>query len=174
MGSNFNGQIRVATESDILPIQQIYDVHTRDITSVISFEEKTPSVGEMTRRWKDIRENNLPFLVYEVDGVVAGYAYVTRFRSRVAYRHTVEESVYVGEEFQGRGIGRKLMLAIIDNCKKINVRCIVAVIGGNEQNNPCSVAFHRKVGFKDVGILHDAGYKNGRWVDIFVMEYIIK
>ena len=174
MDSNFKGQIRVATEFDIPAIQRIYDVHTRDITSVISFEEKTPSVEEMTRRWKDIRENNLPFLVYEVDGVVAGYAYVTRFRSRAAYRHTVEESVYVGEEFQGRGIGRKLMLAIIDSCKEIHARCIVAVIGGNEQTNPCSVAFHRKVGFKDVGILHDAGYKNGRWVDIFVMEYIIK
>lgn len=173
MASKFNGKIRIAKELDIPTIRQIYDVHTSDITSVVSFEEKTPSIDEMILRWKDIQENNLPFLVYEIDDVVAGYVYATKFRSRAAYRHTVEESLYVAEEYQGRGIGRVLLLAVIDHCKKIGVRCILAVLG-TEVDNPGSVVLHRKIGFQDVGILHDVGYKNGKWVDRLMMEYIIR
>ena len=172
MASHFNGKIRPAKELDIPKIRQIYDVHTSDITSVVSFEQ-TPSINEMTLRWKDIEENNLPFLVCEIDEVVAGYAYATKFRSRAAYRHTVEDSVYVAEEYQGRGIGRALLLAVIDQCKKIGVRCIVAVLGGTEADNPGSVALHRKIGFQKVGILHDVGNKNGKWIDTLMMEYII-
>ena len=172
MASNFNGKIRLAKELDIPRIREIYDVHTSDITSVVSFEEKTPSINEMTLRWKEIRENHLPFLVCEIDEILVGYAYATKFRSRASYRHTVEESVYVAEEYQGRGIGRALILAVIDQCKHIGVRCVLAVLG-TEGDNP-SKKLHRKIGFQDVGILHDVGYKNGKWVGRLIMEYIIK
>ena len=91
---------------------------------MVSFEEKTPSVDELTSRWRDISKCNLPFLVCELDNAVVGYAYATKFRSRAAYRHTV--------------------------------------------------ILHRKLGFREVGTLHDVGYKNHKWIDRLIMEYIIK
>ena len=172
MSPNFNGKIRNAIESDTTSIQQIYDEHTSDITSVVSFEEKTPSIEELTMRWRGIQNDNLPFFVCEIDDVVAGYAYATKFRSRAAYRYTVEESVYVAQKYQGRGVGKALLLKVIDQCKELDVRCIVAVLG-TEQDNPGSVILHRKIGFQVVGTLHDVGYKNGKWVDRLMMEYII-
>ena len=173
MATKFEGRIRAAKESDIPSIQQIYDVHTSDISNVISFEEKTPSIDELTSRWKDITKCNLPFLVCELNNVVVGYAYAAKFRSRAAYRHTVEESVYVSDSYQRRGIGNNLLLAIIEECKKQNVRSIIAVLG-SEQDNPGSVILHRKLGFQEVGTLHDVGYKNETWIDRLIMEYIIK
>ena len=136
----------------------------------MTFEEETPSLAEMTHRWEIIRENNQPFLVCEIDDIIAGYAYATSFRSRVAYRHTVEESVYVDGKFQGKGIGKALLSALIECCKKIQVRCVVAIVGND---NPVSINLHHQLGFTDVGTLHDVGFKNGNWIDRFIMEYII-
>ena len=172
MESNRKGRIRIAKESDISIIQKIYGVHTSDISNVVSFEEKTPSIEELTLRWKEIRNFNLPFLVYELDNEVVGYAYATKFRSRAAYRHTVEESVYVSDRHQGCGIGKALLLNIILECKKQNIRSVIAILG-SEQDNPGSVILHQKVGFREVGTLHDVGYKNQKWVDRLIMEYII-
>ena len=173
MASKFKGKIRAAKESDIPSVQQIYDFHTSDISNVVSFEEKTPSVDELTSRWRDISKCNLPFLVCELDNAVVGYAYATKFRSRAAYRHTVEESVYVSDSHQRCGIGKKLLLGIIEECKKQNVRSIIGVLG-SEEDNPGSVILHRKLGFREVGTLHDVGYKNHKWIDRLIMEYIIK
>ena len=173
MSSKHSENIREAVESDIPAIQKIYNEHTNDITSVVSFEEKTPSIEELTMRWRYIKNDNLPFIVCEMEDVIAGYAYATKFRSRAAYRHTVEESVYVAQKYQGQGVGKALLLKIIDQCKYLNVRCIVGVLG-TEQDNPVSVLLHRKIGFQNVGTLHDVGYKNGKWVDRLMMEYIIK
>ena len=172
MVSNSTGHVRIANESDIPKIRQIYDVHTSNITSVVSFEEETPSVKELTVRWKSTQNDNLPFFVYEIDESVVGYAYAMKFRSRPAYLHTVEDSVYVSDAYQNRGIGKALLLRIINKCKESGVRCIVAVLG-TEQDNPGSVILHRKAGFREVGTLHDVGHKNGKWIDRLLMEYII-
>ena len=173
MASKMKGHIRFAKESDIPSIRQIYDTHTSDISNVVSFEEVTPSIAELKNRWKDITQCNLPFLVCDLHDNVVGYAYATKFRSRAAYRHTVEESVYVSNQHQGCGIGKALLLSIIEECRKQNVRSIIAVLG-SEEDNPGSVILHRKVGFQEVGTLHDVGYKNQKWIDRLIMEYIVK
>ena len=165
--------IRTATESDIPFIRQIYDEHTSDITSTVSFEEHTPSIEEMTSRWKNIREHDFPFLVCEYDNEIAGYAYATKFRLRAAYRHTAEESVYVAQKYHRKGVGKILLMSIIEFCKDLKIRSIIAVLG-SEEDNPNSVILHRKVGFEEIGTLHDVGYKNGKWIDRLLMEYIIK
>ena len=165
--------IRRATESDIPFIRQIYDEHTSDITSTVSFEEQTPTIEEMTSRLKNISDLELPFLVCECDNEIAGYAYAAKFRLRAAYRHTVEESVYVAKKYHRKGIGKILLMNIIELCKDSKIRSIIAVLG-SEEDNPGSVILHRNVGFKEVGILHDVGYKNGKWIDRLLMEYIIK
>jgi L-amino acid N-acyltransferase YncA len=126
----------------------------------------------LTLRWKSIKDDNLPFFVFEIDKSVAGYAYATKFRSRPAYLHTVEDSVYVADAYQNRGIGKALLFTIINKCQESGVRCIVAVLG-TEQDNPASVTLHRKAGFQEVGTLHDVGNKNGKWIDRLLMEYII-
>ena len=171
MVSKHKYDITMATETDIVAVRNIYDQYSSNAACTVTFEEETPSLGEMIIRWENIRQMNLPFLVCKIDDMVVGYAYATPYRSRAAYRHTIEESVYVDQVHHNKGIGKALLLALISYCKEIDVRCIVAVVGGY---NESSLAMHRRVGFKDVGVLHDVGYKNEKWVDTPILEFIIR
>ena len=110
----------------------------------------------------------MPYIVYEEEGQILGYAYAGPYRTRSAYRFTVENSVYVREGYGGRGIGRALLTALIERCAAGPWKQMVAVIGDSE--NHASIGLHRALGFRMVGTLEKVGFKFDRWVDSVLMQ----
>jgi L-amino acid N-acyltransferase YncA len=159
-------QIRNAEESDMPAIQAIYWHHV--MHGFGSFEEAAPDVTEMTRRWCLICDQGLPFLVGVIDGSVLGYAYVGPFRPRSAYRHTIEDSIYISPDAQRRGIGRLLLEELITRCTDMGFRQMVAVIG--DSGNMASIKLHLAMGFRYAGSLLSVGFKFGSWVDSVMMQ----
>jgi L-amino acid N-acyltransferase YncA len=158
--------IRDAAEPDFSAITEIYARHV--LTGLASFEEKPPTAGEMTERWRSVRSHGLPYFVAETDGRVVGYSYARPYRGRSAYRLTIEDTVYIAEGSLGLGIGSALLAALIERCEAGPWRQMVAVIGDSE--NHASIRLHRKFGFRHVGTLERVGFKFGRWVDSVLMQ----
>ena len=162
--------IRKGCEDDIPIIRDIYAEHV--LTGLASFEEAVPDVDEMERRMRDTLEKGLPYLVAAFDGdpegTVRGFAYASRFRTRSAYRYTVEDSVYIAENAQRRGLGSALLGAVIDRCTAAGYRQMVAVIG--DSANHASIGLHAHLGFEIVGTMPAVGFKFGRWVDTVRMQ----
>ena len=158
--------LRDATAADIAVVQSIYATHVSHGTG--TFEEVPPNVEEMTDRWRNILDKGLPYLVAGFDGQVQGFAYVAPFRPRSAYRHTIEDSIYVNPDTVGRGLGRFLLGHLIERCTEIGYRQMVAVIGDSE--NAASIRLHGSLGFKRAGVLTSSGFKFGRWLDVVFMQ----
>ena len=159
-------EIRDAAEADMPEVQAIYAHHV--LRGLASFEEIAPGVDELRQRRESALARGLPYLVAELDGRVVGYAYATPYRARSAYRHSIEDSVYVREGFGGKGIGAALLAALIRRCEEGPWRQMVAVIG--DSANAASIGLHRKLGFRVVGTLEAVGFKFGRWVDSVLMQ----
>ncbi|MBL9035464.1 MAG: N-acetyltransferase [Rhodospirillaceae bacterium] len=162
--------LRPATEADLPAIQRIYAHHV--LTGLASFEEIAPDVAELGGRWRAIVAAGLPYLC-AVDGAapdaaLLGYAYAGPYRPRSAYRYSVEDSVYIAPGATGRGIGRALLLRLIQDCTEKGKRQMIAVIG-DSANHP-SIALHRACGFRPVGVFEAVGFKHGRWVDSVLMQ----
>lgn len=158
--------IRDATAVDIADVQRIYAHHV--LHGLATFEEVPPTVDEMLGRRDAVLASGLPYIVAEVDGRVAGYAYATSYRPRPAYRHTIEDSVYVSEALRGRRIGAALLQALIARAEAGPWRQMLAVIGNS--GNAGSIALHRRLGFEPVGTLKSVGFKLGQWVDTVLMQ----
>ncbi|MBN9472411.1 MAG: GNAT family N-acetyltransferase [Bordetella sp. SCN 67-23] len=158
--------VRDACDADLAAIQAIYAFHV--LNGVASFEEVPPTVEDMRVRRAAVLGQGLPYLVAEQDGVIVGYSYAGSYRPRPAYRHTIENSVYVADGTGGRGIGIALMRELIARCQNGPWRQMVAVIGNS--GNAASIALHRKVGFEHAGVLRSVGFKHGRWVDTVMMQ----
>jgi L-amino acid N-acyltransferase YncA len=158
--------IRVVKDSDIEAITDIYAHHVLHGTG--SFEIEPPTAEEMARRMNDVVSRGLPYLVAESGGGVIGFAYAGPYRPRVAYRFTLEDSVYVHHSHGGRGIGATLLAEVIRECKEWGCRQLVAVIGDNE--NTASVRLHEKLGFQHSGVLRGVGFKFDRWIDSVLMQ----
>ncbi len=158
--------IRDAAEADMAAVQRIYAHHV--LKGLATFEEEPPSADELLSRRAAILALGLPYLAAELDGAVGGYAYASAYRARPAYRHTIEDSVYLADGLGGRGIGRALLAALIGRCEAGPWRQMIAVIG--DSGNVASVAVHRSLGFAHVGTLPSVGFKLGRWVDTVLMQ----
>jgi phosphinothricin acetyltransferase len=158
--------IRAATQADVAAITAIYGPAV--LTGTASFELVAPTEAEMLRRFKAITEGGYPYFVAEIDGRVAGYAYANAYRTRPAYRFTVENSVYLAPDMQGKGIGRALLSKLVDACTAQGFRLMIAIIGDSAQY--ASIALHRRQGFTFCGTIHSVGYKFGRWLDSVIME----
>jgi L-amino acid N-acyltransferase YncA len=158
--------VRIATEHDLDAIHRIYSQHV--LNGFASFEEIPPDVTEIRRRHRAILDLGLPYLAAEIGGEIVGYSYASPYRARSAYRFTIEDSVYVADEYAGRGIGRALLAALIAGCENGPWRQMVAVIG--DSGNSASIALHRGLGFRLAGTLHAVGFKRGRWVDTVLMQ----
>jgi phosphinothricin acetyltransferase len=158
--------IRDAAERDMPAVQSIYAHHVRH--GLASFEEVPPSLDELRARRAAVLRAGLPFLAAEADGRVVGYSYATAYRPRPAYRHTIEDSVYVVDGLNGRGIGTTLLQALILRCEAGPWRQMLAVIGNSR--NAGSIALHRRLGFRTVGTLNSVGFKLGQWVDTVLMQ----
>jgi len=158
--------VRPAGRTDIPAITRIYGHAVEHGTA--SFELTAPDQAEMTRRFDELTTNGFPYLVAVVDGAVVGYAYAGPYRTRPAYRFTVENSVYVAHDSLRRGVGKALLQALIDACTEKGFRLMVAVIGDSDQ--AASIGLHAAAGFKHAGILENIGYKFERWLDSTLMQ----
>ncbi len=158
--------VRDAREEDFLAVQAIYAFYVT--RTAASFEEEPPAVAEMQRRWQDVTGRGFPYLVAECAGEVLGYAYAGPWRTRSAYRYTIEDSIYVAPMTVRRGIGSALLGALIERCTILGYRQMIAVIG--DSANLPSIGLHRSLGFRQEGILRGVGLKFGRWVDVVIMH----
>ena len=158
--------IRTAEPRDIAAITRIYAHAVEHGTA--SFELEAPDEAEITKRYKTLREGRFPFIVADVDGQVAGYAYAGPYRPRPAYRFAVEDSIYIDPTMQRRGIGRALLQRLLAEAEAEGFRQMVAVIGDSGQT--ASIELHKALGFRMVGSFEAVGYKFGRWLDSVMMQ----
>jgi L-amino acid N-acyltransferase YncA len=160
--------VRAADPEDAGQVAAIFAHYVA--TSVATFEEVAPAAAEWGRRLGELTALNLPFLVAEADGDVAvcGFAYASPWRPKPAYRHTVEDTVYLSPGCTGRGIGTALLGALLAGCTTAGARQVIAVIA--DTGSDASAALHRRLGFTEAGRLAAVGRKHGRWVDTVLMQ----
>ena len=159
--------IRPATPDDIPAITRVYAHAVMHGTA--SFEFEPPDEREMARRMNELTGKDFPYFAADSGGALAGYAYAALYRTRPAYRFTVEDSVYIAPDSHRRGVGRALLAALIEACEARGFRQMIAVIGDSPRQQ-ASVGLHAALGFRHVGILQDVGFKHGRWVDTLLMQ----
>lgn len=157
--------IRPASTADAAPVCAIYNTYIAATT--ISFEEEAVTGQDMAQRIADVGAAGLPWFVLEVEGKLAGYAYATKWRVRPAYRHSVESTIYLDQAFLGRGLGRVLYAALLDELRK---RECHRVIGGIALPNEGSIGLHEHFGFRKVAHFTEVGMKFGRWIDVGYWE----
>ena len=158
-------RIRPATTADAARICTIYNHYVT--TTTVSFEEQAVTAPEMAQRIADVDAAGLPWLVLEVDGALAGYAYATKWRVRPAYRYSVESSVYLDPAYAGRGLGRMLYATLLDRLRE---RDLHIVIGGIALPNDASAGLHEALGFRKAAHFSEVGKKFGRWLDVGYWE----
>ena len=159
--------IRPCLASDAARICDIYNHYVRE--TVITFEEDPVSEREMTERIRDVTAR-WTWLVAEDDGLVTGYAYASAWKTRAAYRFSVESTVYIAADNVGRGFGTQLYRALLAALRDQNVHYVT---GGIALPNPASVALHERLGFRKNGHFSEVGSKFGRWVDVGYWELIL-
>jgi phosphinothricin acetyltransferase len=158
--------VRPATTADLDAISDIYAHYVR--TGVATFELIPPDSTEWSRRFDAVAASGLPFLAATVDDEVAGYAYCAPWKTRPAYQHTVEDSVYLAPRAVGLGIGGRLLDALLAECAESSVRQVIAVIV--DAGGAASVALHRNRGFVEAGRLTAVGFKHGQWLDTLLLQ----
>ena len=158
--------VRRCTEQDMPEVREIYKLEVLQGTA--SFELEPPSLADMVARHAAIEAAGLPYLVVEINGRIAGYAYAGPYRTRPAYRHTVEDSVYVARWARRQGVGRALLEAVIERATARGMRQMVAIIG--DSAHVASMRLHAQAGFRLVGTLEQVGWKFGRWLDTVIMQ----
>lgn len=160
--------IRPATDNDL---PEILDIHNDAIRRLDAIWSETEETLADRKAWLDDRNaNGFTVLVAEADGRILGHGSYGTYRSRSGYRKTVEHSIYLRDEAQGRGVGSALMAALIDDAKAKGFHLMVGVI---DSKNESSIRFHARHGFEMLGILPQSGFKNGRWLDQVNMYLIL-
>lgn len=158
------GSIRSATAEDLAQLRDIYAYYVEN--TCVSFETEAPSLEEFAARVRESLER-YAWLVCEIRGEIVGYAYASAFRARQAYLYSASTSVYIKEGFHRQGIGKALYEALIDSLRK---RGYYTLVAGVALPNPGSVGLHRALGFREVGVYHNVGWKAGGWRDVMHLE----
>lgn len=159
--------LRPATAADLSAITALYGREVLGGTA--TFETTPPSPDEMAARFAAVARHGLPWLVAEVDGRFAGYAYLSPFRPRPAYRYGVEGSIYVEETARGHGVGRALLVALIERAREMGLRHVIGAISDSDTRD-ASVALHGSLGFHQAGVYRQVGWKFERWLDVTLMQ----
>jgi len=159
--------VRSATKSDASAICAIYNHYV--LNTPVTFEEEVVTKEDMAARIAKV-QSGYPWLVAEREGIVVGYAYASRWKSRCAYRYSVETTVYVDNNVCKSGIGSELYVQLIADLKKISMH---SLIGGIALPNTASVALHEKFGFRKVAQFEQVGWKFDRWIDVGYWELIL-
>ncbi len=159
--------IRIVRLDDAAEIAAIYKDYV--LTTTVSFE--TEPVGEepMRERIAEI-SSRFPYFVYEQEGRIVGYCYAHPWKERAAYANTLETTVYLSPDACGQGIGKQLMLRLIEACRQQGVHALIACITAE---NTHSIGFHASLGFRQVSLFRQVGYKAGRWLDVVDMELML-
>jgi L-amino acid N-acyltransferase YncA len=160
--------IRNASASDARQLCDIYNHYV--INSTVTFEEEPISTKEMSDRIDKVH-SRLPWLVYEKENEVIGYAYATEWRSRIAYRYSAETTVYLKPGMHGKGIGSLLYKALIETIKPFSIHTL---IGGIALPNDSSIALHEKLGFEKVAHFKEVGFKMNKWIDVGYWQLLLK
>ncbi|MDE2219159.1 MAG: N-acetyltransferase [Gammaproteobacteria bacterium] len=153
--------VRPARAADAAALAAIYNPYVTG--TIITFEEQPVDAVEMSARLAATAAARLPWLVAEDPLGVRGYAYASSWKSRAAYRHTVEVTVYLESAAFGRGLGTRLYTALFGELRRAGCH---TVLGGVALPNEASVALHEKLGMRKVGELREVGYKLGRWINV--------
>jgi phosphinothricin acetyltransferase len=159
--------IRSATIDDAKSICGIYNYYVK--ATAITFEEIPVSINEMKGRIKTVL-GKYPWLVWEEEGETLAYAYINKWRERSSYRYSAEDSIYVKNGAQGRGIGKKLFAALLGKVQQTDIHALVA---GITQPNERSVCLHEKFGFKKVAEFVEIGYKMEQWLNVGYWQLIL-
>lgn len=160
-------ELRLATVDDAEAVRQIYNVEVE--TSTATFD-LVPRTIEEQRAWIAARSGAFSTLVAVEDGTVVGFAALSPYKDRPAYRTTVEDSVYVHRDHQGRGIGTRLLAGVLDVARATGFHAVIARI---EATRAPSIALHRSQGFGLVGIEREVGRKFNRWLDVAIMQKLL-
>ena len=160
--------IRPATELDVQSILEIVNHAILHTTSNYNYE---PQTLEVQREWfRQKQLHDFPVIVAELENEVVGFGAYGTFREKVGYRFTVEHSVYVKDALIGKGIGKLLLTELIRLGKEQGVHVMVGAI---DAENTDSIAFHRKFGFTECGVVKEAAWKFERWLDLQFMQLIL-
>lgn len=160
--------IRNVQLSDAKRIAEIYNPYIKD--TVITFEEEPVTEQEIAERIKYIISKSFPYIVYEENGDVVGYAYLSNWRSRSAYDITLETSVYIDEKAQAKGLGSILYAELINKAREINIHSLIGVIS---LPNPISQKLHKKFDFELVGNFKESGLKFNKFIDVEFWQLIL-
>lgn len=160
--------IRQATTDDADSVSDIYNYYIKN--SIATFEEIEVSIDTMCKRIEEVLKN-FPWIIYENDKIVLGYAYARKWKERLAYRFTVETTVYVRHDHFGKGIGEKLLSSLIEECNERKLHCL---LGGIALPNDASIRLHEKLGFNKCGELKEVGFKFGEWIDVGYWQKILR
>ena len=159
--------VRHAAAGDLDAINDIYNHEVLHGTA--TWDEEPWSI-EQRRAWFEQHDQSTPVLVAELDGGVVGFAYLSLYRPRVGYRFTRENTVYVEAGYRGRGVGRRLLEALLEEARRSSVHAVIAVI---EAENAVSIRLHERLGFELIGTEREVGFKFGRWLDSVHMELLL-
>ena len=160
--------VRNSRDADVPAMLAIYLHHIRKgVDPRHQGDIETPDADDLKRRRKSMLRRKMPHIVAEQGGVVLGYAYAVPFRKRPAYRYTVKHSIYIHQDCLRRGLGRRLMEALVDACAAAGFRQMIGYI---DAANEASLAIHEKFGFRKVGFLPQVGFKFGRWTDTVMVQ----
>jgi phosphinothricin acetyltransferase len=159
--------LREAGLADIPALCRIYEHAVLHGTA--TYELVPPDETEMTARFLTLTRQDYPYIVAcDGAGAVVAYAYAGPFRARPAYRWSVEDSIYLAPEAQGKGMGTALLGRLLELCEEKGFRQMIAVIGGAD--NHASIRLHEKLGFGRIGLFEGSGFKFGRWIDTVLMQ----
>jgi L-amino acid N-acyltransferase YncA len=160
--------VRPATAFDAEALARIYNYFV--LNTVITFEEEPVSAATMATRVAEVQSASLPWLVAEVDGVVVGYTYASKWKVRSAYRYSVETTIYLEQGREGQGLGTRLYSELL---RILREQGIHAAMGGAALPNEASVALHEKLGFERVATFRQVGFKFQQWVDVAYWQILL-
>jgi L-amino acid N-acyltransferase YncA len=161
------GLIRDCTPADAAPISAIYNHYVEETT--ITLEEALVAADEMAQRIANVT-GGFPWLVWEQDGKLLGYAYATQWKARSGYRHSTETTIYLDPQATGKGIGTALYQSLLHKLRSLGAH---SAVGGIAVPNRASVALHEKLGFVKIGQFREIGLKFGQWIDVGYWELIL-
>jgi phosphinothricin acetyltransferase len=167
----FSFELRQATERDVPHMLEIYNHYVAN--STVTFDEDALTLKEMRHKFRDVERLGFPWIVAESpSGMIFGYAYVTPWKAKAAYRYTVEDSIYLSPAATGKGIGKALMTRMLDDAKAAGIKEVIAVIA--DKGADASIAMHEKFGFTKIGEMGRVGFKFGRWLGTVLMQKSLK
>lgn len=167
----FEYTMRDATAEDLPDVREIYNYYVAN--STVTFDEDAMTLAEWRDKFAYLARLNMPFIVAESPrGQILGYALVTPWKQKKAYRFTVENSIYLGAASTGKGLGRALLAELIQRAKAAGLKEIIAVIA--DQGADASIKLHSDFGFEEIGRMGKVGFKFERWLGTVLMQKSLK